>query len=194
MAEKCGWAGPEDIYIKYHDHEWGVPQYDGRLLWQMLVLESFQAGLSWIIILRRRESFFQAFEGLDPNVIATWGEVEVKKLLIDKGIIRHRGKIEATLSNAKAWQKIEAEGGFSNLLWGAVDGQPIQNNWHHLQDVPAETVISLKLSAQLKAEGFRFCGPKTVYALMQAAGLVNDHLVECPVHAKVRRLAGVKSG
>lgn len=194
MAEKCGWAGPEDIYIKYHDHEWGVPQYDGRLLWQMLVLESFQAGLSWIIILRRRESFFQAFEGLDPNVIATWGEVEVKKLLIDKGIIRHRGKIEATLSNAKAWQKIEAEGGFSNLLWGAVDGQPIQNNWHHLQDVPAETVISLKLSAQLKAEGFRFCGPKTVYALMQAAGLVNDHLVECPAYAKVRRLAGVKSG
>ena len=160
----------------------------------MLVLESFQAGLSWIIILRRRESFFQAFEGLDPNVIATWGEVEVKKLLIDKGIIRHRGKIEATLSNAKSWQKIEVEGGFSNLLWGAVDGQPIQNNWHHLQDVPAETVISLKLSAQLIAEGFRFCGPKTVYALMQAAGLVNDYLVECPAHAKVRRLAGVKSG
>ena len=194
MAEKCGWAGPEAIYIKYHAHEWGVPQYDGRLFWQMLVLESFQAGLSWIIILRRRESFFQAFEGLDPNVIATWGEVEVKKLLIDKGIIRHRGKIEATLSNAKAWQKIEAEGGFSHLQWGAVSGQPIQNNWHDLQDVPAETVISLKLSAQLKAEGFRFCGPKTVYALMQAAGLVNDHLVECPAHAKVRRLAGVKSG
>ena len=194
MSQICGWAGPEEIYIKYHDCEWGVPVYDGRLLWQMLVLESFQAGLSWIMILRRRKGFFQAFEGLDPNVIATWGEAEVKKLLLDKRIIRHRGKIEATLANARAWQKLEAGVGFSNLLWAAVDGRAVQNNWHHKSDVPAETVISLKLSAKLKAEGFRYCGPKTVYALMQAAGLVNDHLVGCPAHAKVARLAGIMTG
>ena len=108
MAEICGWAGPEEIYIKYHDIEWGVPEYDGRLLWQMLVLESFQAGLSWIMILRRWKDFFQAFEGLDPNMIAIWGEAEVKKLLLNKRIIRHRGKLEATLANARAWQKLEA--------------------------------------------------------------------------------------
>ena len=115
----------------------------------------------------------------------------MKKLLLNKRIIRHRGKIEATLANARAWQKLEAGVGFSNLLWAAVDGRAVQNNWHHKSDVPAETVISLKLSAKLKAEGFRFCGPKTVYALMQAAGLVNDHLVGCPAHAKVARLAGI---
>ena len=193
MSQICGWAGPEEIYIKYHDCEWGVPVYDGRLLWQMLVLKSSQAGLSWIMILSRRKDFL-AFEGLDPNLIATCGEAEVKKLLLKKCIIRHRGKIEATLANARAWQKLEAGVGFSNLLWAAVDGRAVQNNWHHKSDVPAETVISLKLSAKLKAEGFRFCGPKTVYALMQAAGLVNDHLVGCPAHAKVARLAGIMTG
>ena len=160
----------------------------------MFVLESFQAGLSWITILRRRKGFFQAFYGLNPDKVATWGEAEVENLLLDTGIIRHRGKIEATLGNAKAWQNLEREKGFSNLLWGAVGGRPVQNNWRHLRDVPAQTVISLKLSADLKAAGFRFCGPKTAYALMQAAGLVNDHLVSCPTHAKVARLAGAVIG
>ena len=115
----------------------------------------------------------------------------MEKLLLNKRIIRHRGKIGATLANTRAWQKLEAGVGFSNLLWAAVDGRAVQNNWHHKSDVPAETVISLKLSAKLKAEGFRFCGPKTVYALRQAAGLVDDHLMVCPEHAKVARLAGI---
>ena len=140
------------------------------------------------------KGFFQAFEGLDPNVIATWGEAEVKKLLLDKRIIRHCGKIKATLANARAWQKLEAGVGFSNLLWAAVDGQAVQNNRHHKSDVHTETVISLKLSAKLKVEGFRFCGPRTVYALMRAAGLVNVQLVGCPALAKVARLAGIMTG
>ena len=143
---RCGWAGPDGIYIRYNDQEWGVPEYDDQRLWQMLVLESFQAGLSWITILRRREGFFKAFQGLDPNIIANWSDVEVADLVQNTAIIRHRGKIEATLGNARAWQRLQARAGFSDLLWGAVDGCAVQNNWHDLSDVPAETEISLKLS------------------------------------------------
>lgn len=186
---RCGWAGPDGIYIRYHDQEWGVPEYDDQRLWQMLVLESFQAGLSWITILRRREGFFKAFQGLDPNIIANWSDVEVADLVQNTAIIRHRGKIEATLGNARAWQRLQARAGFSDLLWGAVDGCAVQNSWHDLSDVPAETEISLKLSLDLKAAGFRFCGPKIVYAPMQAAGLVNDHMISCPCHARVAQLA-----
>ena len=155
----------------------------------MLVLESFQAGLSWIAILRRREGFFKAFQGLDPNIIANWGDVEVADLVQNTEIIRHRGKIEATLGNARAWQRLQARVGFSDLLWGVVDGCAVLNSWHNLSDVPAKTEISLKLSLDLKAAGFRFCGPKIVYALMQAAGLVNNHVISCPCHAPVAQLA-----
>ncbi|MFB9148510.1 DNA-3-methyladenine glycosylase I [Roseovarius ramblicola] len=183
--ERCGWAGGDTLYIAYHDTEWGVPERDGRALWEALVLEGFQAGLSWITVLRKRENFRAAFQGFDPEAIAEWGEDEVARLLRDPGIIRHRGKIEATIGNARAWQEIEAGPGFARYIWDFVDGRPVQNRFASLAEVPADTEMSRKLSKDLKRRGFRFCGPTTVYAFMQAAGLVNDHLVSCPCHARV---------
>ena len=183
--ERCGWAGSEQIYRDYHDTEWGVPEYDSRALWEKLVLDGFQAGLSWITILKKRDNFRVAFQGFDPNIIADWGSAEVERLLQDTGIIRHRGKIEATIGNAQAWKSIEAEGGFDRFLWSYVDGTPIQNHWRNLNEVPAFTPFSEQISKDLKKAGFRFCGPTIVYAFMQACGLVNDHLVDCPCHARV---------
>lgn len=180
---RCGWAGPEQIYLNYHDTEWGVPEWDSRALWEKLVLDGFQAGLSWITILKKRESFRAAFAGFDPDIIAGWGEVEVTRLLTDPGIIRHRGKIEATIGNARAWQKIEAAQGFDRFLWDYVDGQPLQNNWPDMAHVPASTPLSERMSKDLKTAGFKFCGPTIVYAFMQAVGMVNDHVVTCHRHA-----------
>ncbi len=187
--ERCGWAGPEQIYADYHDTDWGVPEYDSRALWEKLILDGFQAGLSWITILKKRENFRQAFAGFDPDVIAGWGEGEVEKLLQNSGIIRHRGKIEATLSNARVWQEIEREIGFDRYLWNYVGGKPIQNSWASLDQVPAKTPLSEEISRDLRKRGFKFCGPTIVYAFMQAVGMVNDHLVSCPRHAAVARLA-----
>jgi len=187
MDERCGWAGDDAIYQAYHDTEWGVPEHDRRALWEKLVLDGFQAGLSWLTILRKRENFRAAFEGFDPNIIAGWDETDVERCLNDRGIIRHRGKIEATIGNARAWQKIEAEQGFERYLWDFVDGRPIQNRWKNLTEVPAETEISRAISTDLKKRGFKFCGPVIVYAFMQAVGMVNDHLVTCPCHARVAR-------
>ncbi|THD75947.1 DNA-3-methyladenine glycosylase I [Thalassobius vesicularis] len=189
MGERCGWAGPEQIYLDYHDTEWGVPDYDSRALWEKLILDGFQAGLSWITILKKREGFRQAFQGFDPNVIAEWGEAEVTRLLADPGIIRHRGKIEATITNARAWQRIEAQQGFSTFLWDYVGGTPIQNRWSSMSQVPASTEISAQISKDLKKAGFKFCGPTIVYAFMQAVGMVNDHLIGCPCHEPVARLS-----
>lgn len=189
MGERCDWVGTEPIYIAYHDVEWGVPVRDGRALWEKLILDGFQAGLSWITILRKRENFRRAFAGFDPAVIAGWGEAEVSALLADAGIVRHRGKIEATIGNARAFLDIEAREGFAAFLWDRVDGRPIQNRWRALSEVPAETPVSQALSRDLRAAGFRFAGPTIVYAVMQAAGLVNDHLVACPRHAEVAALA-----
>ncbi len=186
--ERCGWAGPEQIYIDYHDSEWGVPEYDSRALWEKLILDGFQAGLSWITILKKRDNFRTAFAGFDPEAIAGWGEGEVARLLADPGIIRHRGKIEATITNARAWTEIEAQQGFDRYLWGFVDGRPIQNRWHSLDQVPAFTPLSQQISKDLKTRGFKFCGPTIVYAFMQAVGMVNDHLVGCPCHAAVGRM------
>ncbi|MDU9005817.1 DNA-3-methyladenine glycosylase I [Sedimentitalea todarodis] len=186
--DRCGWAGPEQIYEEYHDTDWGVPEYDGRALWEKLVLDGFQAGLSWLTILKKRENFRAAFHGFDPNIIAGWGEDEVARLLGDAGIIRHRGKIEATIGNARAWQKIEQQQGFDRFLWNYVGGTPLQNQWASLAEVPAQTPLSTQISKDLKKAGFRFCGPTIVYAFMQAVGLVNDHLVTCPRHAEVARL------
>jgi DNA-3-methyladenine glycosylase I len=186
--ERCGWAGDDPLYITYHDTEWGVPERDSRALWEVLVLEGFQAGLSWITVLRKRDNFRAAFQGFDPEAIAGWGEAEVARLLDDPGIIRHRGKIAATIGNARAWQEIEAEQGFARYIWDFVDGRPVQNRFATLAEVPADTDISRKLSKDLKRRGFRFCGPTITYAFMQAAGLVNDHLVTCPCHAEVARL------
>lgn len=187
--ERCGWAGPEPIYIAYHDTEWGVPEYDSRALWEKLILDGFQAGLSWITILKKRDNFRAAFEGFDPHVIAKWGELDVKRLLGDAGIIRHRGKIEATITNAQAWQKVEARDGFDAFMWRYFDGVPLQNRWQTLAEVPAQTPLSVQISKDLKKEGFKFCGPTIVYAWLQACGLINDHLVTCPQHAPCAALA-----
>ena len=185
MTNRCSWAGPEPIYLEYHDTEWGVPDYDSRALWEKLILDGFQAGLSWITILKKRENFREAFAGFDPNIIATWGEAEVEALLKNEGIIRHRGKIEATIGNAKAWQKIEADQGFDKFLWGYVDGKPLQPNRKLMSEVPAQSDLSVQISKDLKKAGFKFCGPTIVYAFMQAVGMVNDHVTTCHCHAKL---------
>lgn len=186
---RCTWPGTDPQYLAYHDKEWGVPEWDSRALFEKLVLDGFQAGLAWITILRKREAFRKAFAGFDPDIIATWGTSEVERLLQDPGIVRHRGKIEATITNARAWQRIEAEQGFSDFLWSYVAGAPLQNHWTAMNQVPASTQISERLSKDLKKAGFKFCGPKIVYAFMQAVGMVNDHLVGCPCHARVASLA-----
>lgn len=186
--ERCGWAGPEEIYEHYHDTDWGVPEYDSRALWEKLILDGFQAGLSWITILKKRENFREAFAGFDPNIIAEWGEAEVERLLQNSGIIRHRGKIEATITNAQAWQRVEADMGFDRYLWDFVGGVPVQNSWTSLDQVPASTPLSVAVSKDLKKRGFKFCGPTIVYAFMQACGLINDHLVTCPRHEVVKTL------
>ena len=180
MSESCGWPGSEQIYIDYHDQEWGMPEYDSRALWEKLVLDGFQAGLSWITILKKRDNFRSAFQNFDPNVIAEWGEDDVQRLLQDKSIVRHRGKIEATIGNAKAWQTIEAREGFDSFLWKYLDGKPLVNHWTSMDQIPAETELSKQISKDLKKEGFKFCGPTIVYAFTQAVGMVNDHLVGCP--------------
>ncbi len=180
--DRCGWAGPDPIYLDYHDTEWGVPEFDSRALWEKLILDGFQAGLSWITILKKRDNFRAAFAGFDPHEIATWGETDVQRLLQDAGIIRHRGKIEATIGNARAWQAIEAREGFDQFLWRYVDGRPLQPNRATMADVPAETPLSKQISKDLKAAGFKFCGPTIVYAFMQATGLVNDHITTCRCH------------
>ena len=186
---RCQWCGEDPLYVAYHDTEWGVPEYDSRALWEKLVLDGFQAGLSWITILRKRDAFRAGFAGFDPRVIATWGEPEIARLLADPGIVRHRGKIAATIKNAQAWIDIEEAQGFDRFLWDFVDGTPIQNRWQTQDEVPAETPLSRAVSKALKAHGFSFCGPTITYAFLQATGLVNDHLVTCPGHARVTALA-----
>ncbi len=187
--ERCGWVGTEVIYEAYHDDEWGVPEYDSRALWEKLILDGFQAGLSWITILKKRDNFRAAFAGFDPDVIAGWGESDVERLLGDAGIVRHGGKIRATIGNAQAWQRIESQQGFDRFLWDYVGGKPIVGNWRTLDQVPAFTPLSERISKDLKKAGFKFCGPTIVYAFMQATGLVNDHLVTCARHREVAQLA-----
>ena len=189
MADRCPWCGTDPLYVAYHDDEWGVPERNGRALWEKLVLEGFQAGLSWITILRKREGFRAAFAGFDPVIVAGWGEAEVARLLADPGIVRHRGKIEGAIRSARAWQEVEAREGFAAYVWRHVDGQPLQNAPVTMADVPPETPLSRALSKQLRKDGFAFCGPTTVYAFMQAAGLVNDHLAGCPARQKVAGLS-----
>ncbi len=186
--ERCGWVGAEPLYESYHDEEWGVPEYDSRALWEKLILDGFQAGLSWITILKKRDNFRAAFAEFDPNIVADWDETDVERLLGDAGIVRHGGKIRATIGNAKAWQEIEAAQGFDNFLWNYMDGKPLQNRWATLAEVPTFTPLSTQISKDLKKAGFRFCGPTIVYAFMQAVGMVNDHLVTCPRYRGVAEL------
>ncbi|WP_127902674.1 DNA-3-methyladenine glycosylase I [Solirhodobacter olei] len=185
--ERCAWCGTDPLYVDYHDHEWGVPEYDGRALYEKLVLDGFQAGLAWITILRKRDAFRAAFEGFDPHRIARWGEADVERLLGDAGIVRSRAKIEAAIAGARAWERIEAREGFSPFLWSMVGGKPIQTR-RQGGDIPTQTDLSVRMSKALKAEGFKFCGPVIVYAFMQAVGMVNDHLVTCPAHDRVAAL------
>jgi len=189
MSERCDWCGADPLYTKYHDEEWGVPEWDSRALWEKLILDGFQAGLAWITILRKRDNFREAFEGFHPETIATWGEPQIETLLKNEGIVRHRGKIEATIGNAKAYLKLQEEQSFSDFCWGFVDGAPLQNKFKTMAEVPPETELSKAFSKTLKKKGFRFCGPTIVYAWMEACGLVNDHLTGCPQHAKVAAMA-----
>ena len=189
MDGRCGWAGPEPVYLDYHDTEWGVPEYDPRALWEKLILDGFQAGLSWITILKKRDNFRAAFHGFDPEVIAEWGDADVVRLVADPGIIRHRGKIEATIKNARAYLEVNATTGFDRFLWNYFDGVPLQNQWRTDAEVPAFTQLSTQISKDLKRAGFTFCGPTIVYAWLEACGLINDHLVTCPRHAECAALA-----
>ncbi len=179
--KRCTWPGTDPLYVAYHDDEWGVPEYDDRALYEKLMLDGFQAGLSWITILRKRDNFRRAFDGFEPEKIARYKEPKIAKLLKDEGIIRHRGKIEGAIKSAQAYLAImeKEPKGFSGFLWDFVDGKPVHNTWKSTRDVPAETEMSRKLSKELKKRGFTFCGPTIVYAFAQAVGMVNDHLVDC---------------
>ena len=180
MSEtRCGWAGQEPIYVAYHDEEWGVPNADSRALFEKIVLEGFQAGLSWITILRKRDNFRRAFDRFDAAKIARYGPDKIAALLADPGIVRNKLKVEATIDNARAYLALSETESFARFLWGFVDGAPIQNRFATLADIPAETALSRTISKALKAKGFRFVGPTTVYAMMQSVGMVNDHLLGC---------------
>jgi len=185
----CSWPGEDPLYRRYHDEEWGRPERDDRALYEKLMLDGFQAGLSWITILRKRESFREAFEGFEPERIARFTPKKVEKLLGNPGIIRHRGKIEGAIGNARAWLEIMEEDGFSHFIWGFVDHKPLQNRWRSMKEVPAETDMSRQLSKALKKRGFKFCGPTIVYAFAQAVGMVNDHMISCPQHKACAALA-----
>ncbi len=190
-AGRCPWANPADsLYVAYHDQEWGVPEYDGRALWEKLVLDGFQAGLAWITILRKRESLRRAFAGFDPDVVARFGEADRARLMADPGIIRSGAKIDAAIRGARVYLDMrEAGEDFSAWLWGLAGGAPIQNRWDGVGQVPASTPASAEMAKALKARGFSFCGPVIVYAFMQAVGMVNDHLVDCFRHEEVAQLA-----
>ncbi len=190
MENRCPWCGNAEIYVRYHDTEWGVPERDSRALFEKLILDGFQAGLSWLTILKKRDAFHAAFDGFDPEAIARYGPADVARLLNDAGIIRHRGKIEATIGNARAWLKIEEREGFTDFLWRYVDGRPNVNHFTTMDEVPAQTETSRRLSRELRAAGFKFVGPTIVYAFMEAVGMVNDHLVSCPRHREVQALWG----
>jgi len=185
---RCPWAGSDGEYIRYHDEEWGVPLTTDEALFEKLVLEGFQAGLSWITILRKRENFRRAFARFDPERIARFGKRDVERLLKDEGIIRNRAKIEATIDNAKAYAKLGERTSLKSFLWGFLDNGPVQNKRKTMSDIPAETDISKRISKALKSEGFRFVGPTTMYAFMQSVGMVNDHIVSCHRYGPCEKL------
>jgi DNA-3-methyladenine glycosylase I len=188
---RCPWPGKDPLYVSYHDLEWGVPEYDDRALYEKLVLDGFQAGLSWITILRKRENFRRAFDGFDPEKIARYGKRDINRLLKDEGIVRSRAKIAAAVAGARLWLEIQEKepGGFSHLIWKHVDGRPRLNRYKTIKQIPAKTSMSEALAKELKQRGFNFCGPVIVYAFAQAVGMVNDHVVDCHRHAECAKLA-----
>ena len=186
---RCWWPGTDELYVAYQDTEWGVPEFEDRALFEKLVLDGFQAGLSWITILRKRENFRRAFAGFDPAAVARFDAAHVEALMLDAGIIRNRAKIEGTVASARAYLAIQERQGFSRFLWEFVGDEPIQSNLHSRAQYQAESDVSRRISKALKQEGFAFVGPTIVYAFMQAVGMTNDHLVGCFRHAECAALA-----
>nr|WP_202966537.1 DNA-3-methyladenine glycosylase I [Isoalcanivorax pacificus] len=184
MIEACPWCGDDPLYRRYHDEEWGVPVHDDQVLFEYLTLEGAQAGLSWITVLRKRERYREVFAGFDPVKVARFTPAKQEKLLQDPGIVRNRLKVESTVSNAKAFLAVQKEfGSFDRYLWGFVDGKPVVNRPRGRGDVPAVTPLAERISKDLKKRGFRFVGPTIIYAYLQAVGVVNDHMIQCPRHA-----------
>ncbi len=184
--KRCDWVTRDKAYIAYHDKEWGVPVHDDGKLFEMLILEGTQAGLSWLTVLKRRESYRKAYDGFDPVKIAAWDQPKIDALLQDPGIIRNRLKVQAARSNARAFlQIVEELGSFNNFIWSFVDGNPINNSWNTIKDIPATTPESDRMSKDLKKRGFKFVGSTICYAFMQAVGMVNDHTVDCYRHKEL---------
>ena len=187
---RCGWAGADDLYIQYHDKEWGVPLHNDRRLFEMLVLEGAQAGLSWITILRKRKAYRKAFDNFTPEKIASYTDSRIAELLANPGIVRNRAKINAAVENARAFLMVQEEfGSFDYYVWSFVDGNPIVNKWKRLKQIPAETRQSQAMSKDLKRRGFRFVGPTICYAFMQAVGMVNDHTTDCFRYAEIQKVS-----
>lgn len=187
---RCEWAGSDPLYLDYHDKEWGVPEHDDRKLFEMLLLEGAQAGLSWIIVLRKRENYRKAFDGFNPRKVAKYDQAKIEELLSNEGIIRNRLKVTAAIQNAKAFLAVQKEfGSFDSYMWQFVGGKPKQNSWKSLRELPAKTPESESMSKDLRKRGFNFVGPTICYAHMQATGMVNDHVVGCFRHREVARLS-----
>lgn len=183
---RCGWCGDDPLYMDYHDSEWGVPIYDSRALWEKLILDGFQAGLSWITILKRRDTFISAFDQFEPHKIAQYGDGDIERLMNDKGIIRNRLKIKSTIKNAKLYLEMEAEeeGAFGNYIWSFTDGKIISNSWASMSEMPTTSDEAVAMSKDLKKRGYGFCGPTICYAFMQAVGIINDHITTCHRYGK----------
>ncbi|KAA1194577.1 DNA-3-methyladenine glycosylase I [Pseudohalioglobus sediminis] len=189
MSQRCGWCGSDPLYVEYHDEEWGVPVWDDNTLFEFLILEGAQAGLSWITVLRKREAYRQAFDNFNAEKIARYTDKKLEKLLQNPGIIRNRLKVFGSRKNARAFLEVQAEmGSFANYIWDFVDGAPIQNAWRSLAEVPATSPVSDALSKDMKKRGFTFVGSTIMYAHMQATGMVNDHTTDCFRHAECRAL------
>ena len=186
---RCPWPGTDPLYLAYHDEEWGVPEYNDRALYEKLVLDGFQAGLSWITVLRKREAFRAAFDNFDPEKIARYDARKIESLMQNAGIVRNRAKIEGAVASARAWLKVQEKEGFGPLLWGFFDGESVQNSFREMTEIPAQTPLSVRIAKEIKSRGFRFCGPTVVYAFCQATGMVNDHLVHCFRHEECRAFA-----
>jgi len=188
---RCGWVSDDPLYVKYHDREWGVPVYHDRRLFEMLILEGAQAGLSWITILKKRAHYRKVFDRFDPKKIAFYDKRKINSLLQDPGIVRNRLKVESTVLNARCYLELkEQESRFSDYLWQFVDGEPVVNKWKTLEEVPVTTVQSDAMSKALKARGFKFVGTTICYAFMQAVGMVNDHTIDCDFHGRMKRKQG----
>ena len=186
---RCDWPGEDPLYIAYHDEEWGVPEYDDRALFEKLILDGFQAGLSWITILRKRDAFRRAFDNFEPSVIARYNTRKLNSLMKDEGIVRNKAKIEGTVASAQVYLAMQEQEGFSAYLWNFVDGKPVVNRFRDRSKIPTESPLSQKISKDLKQRGFKFCGPTIVYAFCQAVGMVNDHVTTCWRHEECMKLA-----